>query len=218
MLFQSLLVDRAEEETPLAIWLSLCNKRSIPEIRGGNVHRTQRFKDSVTGSTLKTFTKHISNKILYVLPMAVFVFCLCWPLVRLEDIILEYISENVVIEGSEWFNSVAFWSRYLLQGGIKLADARRVSIITSTSLLKHWLLIFTKTEEQTIQDWGHKPEPVKQVCYLVGRRQSITKPSIEGGERTQWGQNIGQWDALAMWWRLNDGKNSTLKAPITHSK
>lgn len=144
--------------------------------------------------------------------MPVFVFCFCWPLVRVESIILEYISENAVIVGSKWFNSVAFWSRHLLQGGIKLAEARRVSIITSTSLLKHQLLTFTKTEEQTIQDWGHKPEPVKQVCYLVGRRQSITKPSIEGGERTQWGQNVGQRDALAMWWRLKDEKKFNIKS------
>lgn len=108
--------------------------------------------------------------------------------VRVEGEILDCISENAVTWGITWFNAVVFWWRYLLRGGIKLAEPWRLSIYhmpyepSQTSVV-----IFAKTEEQTIRDWYHKPEPAKQVCYLVGRRQSITKPSIEGGERTKMG-------------------------------
>lgn len=61
------------------------------------------------------------------------------------------------------------------------------------------VVVFAKTEEQPIRDGDHKPEPAKQVCRLVGWRQLITKPSAEGGVRTEQGQNAGQWDALAIY-------------------
>lgn len=59
--------------------------------------------------------------------------------------------------------------------------------------------VFAKTEEQPIRDGDHKPEPAKQVCHPVGRRQLIAKPSTAGGERIEQGQNAGQWDALAIY-------------------